>query len=77
MEKLKEIKSGKVGIDLFSILLNEGGETYSPLGDLAEVSMFDDVMVMYFASRKTTSIAIANLMKYVHMEKYLPVRIKL
>ena len=50
VEKLKEIKSGKVGTDLFSILLNEGGDIYDSLGDQADAAMFDDIQMMYFVA---------------------------
>ena len=44
-EKLEEIRQGKVGVDLFSILLNEGGDVYGKIEDkaLAERTMFDDI----------------------------------
>lgn len=78
-EKLAEIKSGKVGIDLFSIMLDEGGDVYSLIKDeqLADQTMFDDICFIYLAAVSTTQVTVNNLMKYVHMDEYKPVREKL
>jgi len=62
-----------------TILLNEGGDIYSLIEDksLAEQTLFDDVKVMYAAAVSTTNISVNNLMKYLHMDIYKPVKEKL
>lgn len=71
-EKLEQIKQGKVGIDLLSTLLNEGGDVYSMIEDkaLADMTMLDDVSIIYLAAVNTTQISVNNLMKYMHMDEY-------
>jgi len=78
-EKLEQIKLGKVGTDLLSILLNEGEDVYGIIEDkvLADLTMLDDVSIIYLAAVNTTQISVNNLMKYVHMNEYQPVREKL
>ena len=52
-EKLAEIRQGNaVGCDLFSIMLNEGGDVYSMIEDkvLADQTMYDDLTVIYLAA---------------------------
>lgn len=69
-EKLENIKEGKVGNDLLSILLNEGEEVYKMIQDraLSEITMLDDVSIIYLAAVNTTQISINNLIKYLHMD---------
>lgn len=71
-EKLEQIKKGKVGIDLLSILLSEGGDVYSMIEDkaLADMTLLDDVSIIYLAAVNTTQISVNNLMKYMHMDEY-------
>ena len=78
-EKLEDIKQGKVGIDLLSILLNEGEEVYNMIQDkaLSEVTMLDDVSIIYLAAVNTTQISVNNLIKYLHMDQYRSVKDKL
>ena len=56
MKRLEEIKSGKVGTDLLSTLLSEGGDAYSPVGDdnMIEDAMFADIVTIYVAAVSTT-----------------------
>ena len=75
--KLEEIKQGKEGSDLYSILLREGGDVYGPLGEKADDYLFDDIKLIYTAAVATTQISVNNVMKYVHMDKYRPVKDKL
>ena len=55
-EKLADIKKGKVGYDLFSILLNEGEDIYGMFGsnERGEKAMLDDVSLIYLAGVSTT-----------------------
>ena len=78
-KRLDEIKAGKVGTDLLSVLLHEGGEAYSSVGndDEIEQAMFTDVVTVYAAAVSTTQISVNNVMKYIHMDRYLPVKEKL
>ena len=78
-EKLEQIKVGKVGTDLLSTLLNEGEDVYGLIEDkaLAELTLLDDVSIIYLAAVNTTQISVNNLMKYVHMDEYRLVREKL
>jgi len=71
-EKLEQINKGKVGIDLLSILLSEGGDVYSMIEDkaLADMTLLDDVSIIYLAAVNTTQISVNNLMKYMHMDEY-------
>ena len=78
-EKLVQIKKGNIGIDLFTILLNEGGDVYGLIEDsaVAEATMMDDIKTIYVAAVATTQISVNNLMKYLHMDDYKPVKDKL
>jgi hypothetical protein len=60
-------------------LLNEGEDVYSMIEDkaLADMTLLDDVSIIYLAAVNTTQISINNLMKYVHMDEYQPIREKL
>ena len=52
-EKLADIRAGKeVGCDLFSIMLDEGGDVYGMIDDKVEAdkTMFDDLMLIYLAA---------------------------
>lgn len=52
-EKLADIRAGKeVGCDLFSIMLDEGGDVYGMIEDKVEAdkTMFDDLMLIYLAA---------------------------
>lgn len=78
-EKLEQIRQGNVGIDLYSIILNEGGDVYSLINDeaLAEQTLFDDICIIYLAAVSTTQVSVNNLLKYIHMDEYAHVRQKL
>lgn len=39
--------------------------------------MFTDVVTVYMAAVSTTQISVNNVMKYIHMNRYLPVKQKL
>lgn len=39
--------------------------------------MFDDLAVIYGAATATTQISVNNLIKYIHMDKYIDVKDKL
>lgn len=67
--KLEELKKGEKAVDLFSLLLSEGQETYGVLGDRAEEFLFDDIQVIFFAATQTTQVSITNALKYLHMDK--------
>lgn len=56
-------------------MLNEGGDVYSMIKDdeLAEMTMFDDVSLIYLASVATTQVSVNNLIKYINMDEYRPV----
>lgn len=71
-EKLEQIKQGKVGTDLFSILLTEGGEVYGE--NSSDDELFDDIKLIYFAATNTTQISVNNLIKYIHMDQYKDVK---
>ena len=49
------------------------------IGDsaLAEATMLDDIKTIYVAAVATTQISVNNLMKYLHMDDYKPVKDKL
>ena len=66
--KLEDIRQGKENIDLVSTILQEGGDVYEPLGKDAEMTMFDDIKIIFFAATNTTHITINNLFKYIHMD---------
>ena len=59
-------------------MLNEGGEIYDPLnGNGLDDYLLDDIKTIYTAAVATTQISVNNLIKYVHMDKYRPVKDKL
>lgn len=62
-----------------TILLNEGDDVYGEIENSAEAEriMFDDIKVIYAAAVSTTQITVNNLMKYLHMDDYKPVKDKL
>ena len=68
-----------MGTDLLSILLNEGGDVYSIIEDkaLSDMALLDDVSIIFLAAVQTTQISVNNLMKYIHMDEYQPIREKL
>ena len=71
------IKAGKVGKDMLSTLLSEGGDIYAAQGDRADQTLIDDVTMIYIAAVSTTNITVNNLFKYIHMDYYQPVKSKL
>jgi len=77
-EKMAQIKAGKVGNDLLFTLLSEGDDVYGVLGDeLGERTLIEDVITIYAAAVSTTQITVNNICKYIHMDRYLPVKEKL
>ena len=73
--KLAQIKAGKVGNDLMFTLLSEGDDVYGALGDdLSDQALIDDVTMIYVAAVSTTQITINNICKYIHMDRYRPVK---
>ena len=62
-----------------SILLSEGEDVYKMIQDraLSEITMLDDVSIIYLAAVNTTQISVNNLMKYLHMDQYGHIKDKL
>ena len=56
-------------------LLSEGDDVYGVYGDdFGDRTMMEYVTMIYLGAVSTTQITINNICKYIHMDRYHPVK---